>query len=932
MTDETTTTRTTPEGAAATGAVARPSTHRGVVVSHTHWDRAWYLPFETFRVRLVRLMDRLLDLLERDERYHSFLLDGQTAPVTDYLAVRPQNRDRVERLVRTGRLFVGPWFVLPDLLLVSPEAVVRNLQRGHREARALGRVMSEGWVPDPFGHPAQMPQVLGQFGIDTYLFMRGLSADVEREHGAVFQWEAPDGSRALAVNLAATYVNAVALGHPHVSQGGNLVGRTEGREADPALAAERLAEARDRLVPMQEERTLLFLNGSDHMPEQPELPELLAATEVEGVRLEHGSLPLFLNAFQSEGARHGTVTGDLLGNAREFILSSVWSTRLYLKQANHAAQSLLERVAEPLAAWHAAERRGPDARPFLDYAWRELLLNHPHDDICGCSVDAVHLDDEGRFRHATEVGEAVVREGLEALVQDGVAPLAGVPGGSDVLVFNPHPWAQAHDVEADVFFPNAVGEPSGPARALRAWGPDGDPLAVAVVETEADAIRLGFLESTWSRRYRVRFRVEAPPTGYALVRVAETDGPADAAPPAGREGGGLALEDDRYRLDVTDNGLALIDKATGTRLADAIAFAYDADAGDTYSFSPVPSVPTRWAEFVGAERDPARPDALVVRHRLAVPERLDRGGTAGEAHVDVETTVTLSPHRALALHVRYENTARDGRLRLVVPTATATRTAWADGHFRLAERAKPDVETPETAPERYGRFPGELDYGTYPQIDFSFVEENEGDDALRTWVAVRGLPEAELLLPEGDGEARTRVAVTLHRAVGRLSKRGGRIRPSPAGPNPPTPGAQCLGPVEATVALGVGRLSREAVARAGRAFAHPAFVCELPALPYVGGVGPHARRRSLVAVDNAAVELSALRPSDADVGDGTLTLRVWNRTGEPQTARVALGLPARRWCPTPLDEQWDERAARAVEGGVLALDLGPHQIQTVLLR
>ena len=66
-----------------------------VVVSHTHWDREWYLPFEAFRARLVRMMDALLDLLDRDPEYKHFVLDGQTIPLDDYLEIRPERGEVV---------------------------------------------------------------------------------------------------------------------------------------------------------------------------------------------------------------------------------------------------------------------------------------------------------------------------------------------------------------------------------------------------------------------------------------------------------------------------------------------------------------------------------------------------------------------------------------------------------------------------------------------------------------------------------------------------------------------------------------------------------------------------------------------------------------------------------------------------------------------
>src|SRR5918994_2051310 len=128
------------------------------IVPHTHWDREWYASFQTFRLRLVDLLDDLLPRMEGDPAYARFLLDGQLAVVEDYLAVRPEAEDRLRRLVGSGRISVGPWYTLPDEFLVSGESLVRNLQRGLSVGDRFGGAMPVGHLPDMFGHAGQMPQ------------------------------------------------------------------------------------------------------------------------------------------------------------------------------------------------------------------------------------------------------------------------------------------------------------------------------------------------------------------------------------------------------------------------------------------------------------------------------------------------------------------------------------------------------------------------------------------------------------------------------------------------------------------------------------------------------------------------------------------------------------------------------------------------------
>ena len=130
------------------------------LISHTHWDREWHLTFQQFRLKLVHLVDGLLDILDRDAAYEHFMLDGQTIVLDDYLQIRPEREDDLRKYIQNGRVLIGPWYILPDEFLVSPESTIRNLLEGDRGAKRFGPKMRVGYIPDPFGHIGQMPQIL----------------------------------------------------------------------------------------------------------------------------------------------------------------------------------------------------------------------------------------------------------------------------------------------------------------------------------------------------------------------------------------------------------------------------------------------------------------------------------------------------------------------------------------------------------------------------------------------------------------------------------------------------------------------------------------------------------------------------------------------------------------------------------------------------
>ena len=402
--------------------VRRRMPWRAFVVPHTHWDREWYSRFEDYRARLVPMVSKLLDLLERDPSYRSFTFDGHSIAMEDHLEKRPEDRPRIEAMVRAERLFVGPWYVLADNLLVSGESLVRNFQEGSRVAASFGRAMRVGYVADPFGHPAQMPQLLRGFGYGTYVFSRGIGDEGE-DLGAEFNWESPSGDRVRAMHLVAHYSSGLRLF-------GDLVTVPEKDETPEQLRA----RVRTRLPGMLDESTayangstLLFMAGDDHVEAYPRLPEAVAAMKAAAPNVDAriSSLEEFAAAMTTPT---GTLSGEIIRGRYRPILRAVNSTRVWIKQENVACERLLLERCEPLDAL-----TGGASGAALRGLWRTLLQNHPHDSICGCSIDAVHdIDMRPRFDRVRADGVALATSLERRLAGEGGA----------VLVWNDLPWAR----------------------------------------------------------------------------------------------------------------------------------------------------------------------------------------------------------------------------------------------------------------------------------------------------------------------------------------------------------------------------------------------------------------------------------------------------------------------------------------------------------
>jgi mannosylglycerate hydrolase len=409
------------------------------LISHTHWDREWYLTFQQFRLKLVRLVDNLLDILERDSQYKHFMLDGQTIVLEDYLQIRPERGEDLRKYIQEGRLLIGPWYILPDEFLVSPEATVRNLLEGERTSKCFGPKMMVGYIPDPFGHIGQMPQILRGFDINSASVMRGLS-----DEACELWWQSPDGSRVLMAFMREGY--------------GNAAGILNGGIEHFAAEAQRISDA---LAPHSAAPHSLLMHGVDHMEPHPDTTAAVVCAEgrLNGDRVIHSTLPAYfaaLEPFVSDNLP--VVTGELRSPKRFPLLPAVLSTRMWIKQRNHACETLLEKWAEPFTAWAEwvpqyllSENNLTKPWPVLRQAWRLLIQCHPHDSICGCSIDAVHDEMRTRFDQVEQMVEGVISNSLEALAAGiTTTPPDQSSAISALVVFNPASGPRTDLVSAQI--------------------------------------------------------------------------------------------------------------------------------------------------------------------------------------------------------------------------------------------------------------------------------------------------------------------------------------------------------------------------------------------------------------------------------------------------------------------------------------------------
>lgn len=418
------------------------------IISHTHWDREWYLPYEKHHVRLVKLVDELLNRLDEDNEFKSFYLDGQTIILEDYLQVRPENQERLQKYITEGRLLIGPWYILQDAFLTSGEANVRNMQIGHQDSKRYGEPSKIGYFPDTFGLVGQTPQLMLQSGINNAFFGRGVKptgfnntvSDGGYESSfSELIWEGPDGSKVLGILFANWYSN------------GNEVPVNEAEAK--VFWEKKLADARK----FASTGELLFMNGCDHQPAQLDLPEAVETAKrlYPDMEFIHSNFPDYLKAVEGVMDRSSlsTVKGELRSQHTDGwgTLVNTASARVYLKQMNQEGQILLEKLAEPLASFaHLLGKEYP--HHLFNYAWKTLMQNHPHDSICGCSVDEVHREMVTRFDKSRHVAETIV-EGSKRVIAEAVDTTGFTAYGEDVLplvAMNMTGWSRTGTVSVEL--------------------------------------------------------------------------------------------------------------------------------------------------------------------------------------------------------------------------------------------------------------------------------------------------------------------------------------------------------------------------------------------------------------------------------------------------------------------------------------------------
>lgn len=746
------------------------------VIPHSHWDREWYMPFEYHRAYLVKLIDNCMELFENDPDFKSFHLDGHTALVEDYLEIKPENREKIERYVKEGRFAIGPWYVLQDEFLTSSEANVRNLLVGMDIAKKFGRVTPIGYFPDSFGNAGQMPQLMKQAGMKAIVFGRGVKPTggnneiFEGENYASkfseMYWKSPDGSSLPAILFANWYCNGMEL--PEDGDKERL---------DAILAnAEKFASTDE----------LLLMNGCDHQPVQKNLSKALEAARKNypDYNFIHSDFEKYVDdLIKVLPGNLAVIEGELIGQDTDgwYSLVNTCSSHVDLKVANCRGEILLENIAEPLSV--IAAKLGKEyPQHMLTYSWKTLMQNHPHDSICGCSCDEVNAEMAIRFAKSRQAAEAVINDNLEYVASH--IDTSGFDGCDGVFaVINTYTAPKSGFVKTDVDVRRVFGNVF---RTYDSVNEDVYHGAYELVDDKGSAVsgkvynervEFGytlpddrFRQPYMAERVTVEFEAEnIPSMGYRLFGIRKADESIKKASLITAEN---TMENEYIRVSINKDGtLCVYDKKNDRTFDGMMRFEDVGDIGQEYTFVPCPGDKPILSGSSGAAIELVYDEEFRAQYRvttvMTIPKsgddvcyeqikqctgRMERCGGRSSEMVDmpIVSYITLDRNsRSVQIKTEFENTAKNHRLRVLFPSDIACDSHKVESVFEAAIR--PNKHNP---------------CRTYP----SGCEHQQGfvmmsDDKSGFAVGNTGLYEYEIC------EDNT-VAVTLVRATGDLGDWG----------------------------------------------------------------------------------------------------------------------------------------------------------------
>lgn len=746
------------------------------VIPHSHWDREWYFTTSRSTVYLVNHIKEVLETLEKNKKFKYFLMDAQSSLIEDYVKYCPEDVERLKKLIKEKRFFVGPWYTQTDQLVISQESVVRNMLYGSRIAKEYGHSMEIGYVPDAFGQGANMPQIYKQFGIDRFLFWRGVADNKLKKDE--FIWIGSDGTEMLAEQIPFGYY-----------YGGNIP------ENEKDLK-EYLEKQISKLEEKSETGLIYFPNGFDQAPIRKNLPDLMEKfNEMDSKREYKISNPeLFFDELEKSIKNKDNLTkliGELTEAKHSRIHKTIFSTRMDLKQENNKIENFIANVLEPvLSISYSLGNRYPHKE--IEEIWKLMFKNAAHDSIGGCNSDTTNKDIKFRYKLARDLSENLLELHMR-LISEKIENKEEY----NFTVFNPLPYNKNEVVKVKAYISDDK---------FRIYNDNGEDLEYEVLSRidQTDYVlnqcillnpskKIYKPEKVYLAELLVNIK-DVPSLGYSRFYLKPLDEKQDFDVEKTAE---KVIENEKYKITLENNNtLTILNKINGKEYKNQMIFEENGDDGDSYNYSPprkdmVISSTEATLLYIQTIKSNVH-NELNLEFELKVPGNLEERAKGLKEKI-LKYTVKIELRKneeIIRFNVKFRNEVYSHRVCVVFDTEVASEMSTADQLFGIIQRPVKLKELEVWEKEKWQEKPISIE----PMQSFATLfDKNKGSA-----VITENIREYEII-----GENFEKIRLTLFRTFGYMGKENLVYRPGRASGETivKTPDAQLIGDLECDFAL-----------------------------------------------------------------------------------------------------------------------------------
>ena len=718
------------------------------VVPHSHWDREWYFTIEDSNLLLVENMDRLMDVMEKDQNYTGYVFDAQSSILDEYLKIRPEEKERLAGLIKDKRIFVGPWYTQADSLLVNKESLIRNLSYGTRIAEKMGHSMNVGYLPDIFGQNTYLPSIFNEFDIDYSILQRGIYTD-QLKGDLNFTWKSPDGKSVKANNIYFGY------------------GPGKFLSPEEDYMEDRLLPILDKISALNKSTdNLLLPAGGDQVLIREHFPETVKALNEKDEKHEYilSDYETFMKeTFDQEDRFTNEIERELIATQKSRIHNTIRSQRYDIKKLNDTAEKKLIHELEPLGSIASTlGLRYPNV--WLDEMWKMLFDVHAHDSIGGCNSDDTNQEIVNRLTKVIRMADGCLNL-LKKQITEAVS--RNLNNDSILVLFQLLPTPFEGSQKAILFTREkafSVKDLYGNTVEMDILNQEymsGGKTIVVTAEGEKQVEAPGYY-----RNEVLMQNLELPAMGYQTYEV--VDGV--EARNEMTEHGGSKVQNEHLAIHVEDETLQLTMKSNGQTIPHFLKFENVADAGDSYDFSPLKGDEPIYSRVQSVNVSAKKGVQMMnVQHQLHVPANLEeRESGIRTKELVIQSTFELrTGEDFLRVTHNVNNDVKDHRVRVMLQTSLhQPEHSFGDQGFSFIQRPTVNPYMASWKEQKFAEAPVPI----YPLENIAGAT----DGKLTAAVVTKGIKEYQLIKETGE------LALTLFRSVGLLGRDDLEWRPGRA--------------------------------------------------------------------------------------------------------------------------------------------------------